>query len=522
MLAWMLYVIAVSLALGAAAFAAERAARLRAIPSRWLWTAAIIASLAMPAVMATVSIQLPSIASSPLPQKILALREVTSTRLSPVTWMNADAVRTTRSPSTDLLLRRCWLMASVTMLVVLAASAAHLSWRKRSWQRGTLAGAAVYLCTDVGPAVVGLLRPRIVVPEWLLQSAPTEQSAVIAHEQSHLQAHDPQLLTVALCLLVLMPWNLPLWWQLRRLRYAIEVDCDARVLKAGQDPGQYGETLIALGQRQSRFIGAVAAMSESKSFLEQRLQIMLRRPRKGWRVMATALGCLSLGLVGVAAEVGPPNAATSTDEPAVQVLDAAVLDRYVGAYQMAPSAVLAITRTGSQMFAQLSGQPRLEIFAQSETEFFYKVVKAQISFQTDAQDHTTALVLHQNGEDHRAARIDDATAQQISAALDARIQSQTATPGSERALRHLIDGIVTGNPPFAEMSPQLADATRQQLSRLQAAMAQLGAVQSVEFRGVGSQGWDIYDVRQEHGVSQWRIALGTDGIISGALVSTGP
>jgi hypothetical protein len=238
--------------------------------------------------------------------------------------------------------------------------------------------------------------------------------------------------------------------------------------------------------------------------------------------MAAALACLSLGLVAVAAEVGAPSAAASTDEPTVQVLDATVLDRYVGAYQMAPSAVLAITRAGDQMFAQLSGQPRLEIFAQSETEFFYKAVTAQISFQSDAQGHTTALVLHQNGRDYRAARIDDATAQQIGAALDARIQSQTATPGSERALRRLIDGIVTGKPPFAEMSPQLADATRHQLPHLQASMAQLGTVQSVEFRGVGNQGWDIYDVRQEHGVSQWRIALSADGVITGALVSTGP
>jgi hypothetical protein len=36
------------------------------------------------------------------------------------------------------------------------------------------------------------------------------------------------------------------WWQLHRLRYAIEVDCDARVLKSGLDTGQFGETLIGV------------------------------------------------------------------------------------------------------------------------------------------------------------------------------------------------------------------------------------------------------------------------------------
>jgi hypothetical protein len=522
MLAWMIYVIAVTLLLGAAAGAAERAARLRRASSRWFWTLAIIASLLLPTIIASVSIQLPSIVSSAVPQRMIALREVTSTRLSPLTWMNAEAVNAATSRSMDLLLRRFWVVVSTAMLIVLVASGAHLFWRKRRWNVGTVGGASVYLALDVGPAVVGLIRPRIVVPAWLTQSSAREQAAVIAHEQSHLDARDPALLTVALCLLVFMPWNLPLWWQLRRLRYAIEVDCDARVLKGGHDATQYGETLIAVGQRQSAFIGAVAAMSESKSFLEERIKIMLRKPGKGWRVAAAALGCLSLGLLVVAAEVGPPNATTSTEARVAIVLDSAVLDRYSGDYQLAPSAVLAVTREGNHLFAQLTGQRKAEIFAQSESEFYYKIVTAQISFESDAQGRTTGLVLHQNGVNITAPRIDTAVAQQIAAATTAKIQSQTATPGSEAALRRLIAGISTGKPNFAEMSPALADATRQQLPQLEASMTHLGAVQSVEFHGVGNQGWDIYDVKQEHGSSQWRIALDADGIITGALVTAGP
>jgi len=521
MLAWMIYIIAVTLLLGAAAGAAEQAARLRRAPSRWFWTLAIIASLLLPTIVASVSIQLPSIVSSAVPQKVIALREVTSTRLSPLTWMNAEAVNATTSRSMDLLLRRSWVVMSAAMLAVLVASGAHLFWRKRRWNLGTVGGVSVYVASDVGPAVVGLIRPRIVVPAWLIQSSAGEQAAVIAHEQSHLDARDPALLTVALCLLVFMPWNLPLWWQLRRLRYAIEVDCDARVLQGGHDATQYGETLIAIGQRQSAFVGAVAAMSESKSFLEERIKIMVRKPGKGWRV-AAALGCLSLALVAVAAEVGPPNATTLSETSVSITLDSTMLDRYAGDYQLAPSAVLAVTREGNQLFAQLTGQPKAEIFAHSESEFFYKIVNAQISFERDAQGRTTGLVLHQNGANMAAPRIDAAIAQKISAATAAKIQSQTATPGSEAALRRLIEGISTGRPNFAEMSPALADATRQQLPQLAAAMAHLGTVQSVEFRGVGNQGWDMYDVRQEHGSSQWRIALGADGIITGALVTAGP
>jgi hypothetical protein len=348
------------------------------------------------------------------------------------------------------------------------------------------------------------------------------QAAIISHEQSHLEARDPQLLTVALFLLVLMPWNLPLWWQLRRLRRAIEVDCDARVLKLGHDATHYGETLLMVGQRQSSFIGAVAAMSEPKSFLEERIKLMVRKPGNNWRVTAAVLGSLSLVLVAVAAEVGPPNAATPSGTRASIDLESAVLDRYTGDYQLAPTVVVTVTREGTQLFAQLTGQPKAEIFAQSESEFFYKIVKARISFETDSQGRTAGLVLHQNGRNMTAPRMDPAVAQQIAADISAKVQSQTPTPGSEAALRRLIEGIMAGKPNFAEMSPELAKATREQLPRMEATLKELGVVQSVEFRGVGSQGWDAYDVRQEHGLSRWKIELGANGIIAGALVQTAP
>jgi bla regulator protein BlaR1 len=262
-------------------------------------------------------------------------------------------------------------------------------------------------------------------------------------------------------------------------------------------------------------------VSESNSFLKERIKIMVRKPGKDWRVVA-ALASVSLALVAVAADVGPPNATTPSETSVSITLDSAVLDRYTGDYQLAPNAVLAVTRERNQLFAQLTGQPKAEIFAQSESEFFYKIVKAQISFERDAQGRTTGLVLHQNGANLAAPRIDAASAQKISAAAATKIHSQTATPGSEAALRRLIEGISTGKPNFAEMSPALADATRQQLPQLSALMTHLGTVQSIEFRGVGNQGWDMYDVRQEHGTSQWRIALGADGIVTGALVTAGP
>jgi Cache domain/BlaR1 peptidase M56 len=129
---------------------------------------------------------------------------------------------------------------------------------------------------------------------------------VIAHERSHLGAYDTQLLTIAVCLLACMPWNPMLWWQLRRLRLAIELDCDARVLSLGYAVARYSETLIAVGERQSASYTMAMARYGSKSFLEQRIRNMLRKKTRHARVWALALACIGVSLAVCAAEVAPP------------------------------------------------------------------------------------------------------------------------------------------------------------------------------------------------------------------------
>src|SRR5262252_2052615 len=87
-------------------------------------------------------------------------------------------------------------------------------------------------------------------------------------------------------------------------------------------------------------------------------------------------------------------------------LDPTLYDQYVGRYQLAPSMLLAVTRDGDHLFAQLTGQPKFEIFAEAEKEFFWKVVDAQLTFETDGTGKAVAAVLHQNGLNQRAARIE--------------------------------------------------------------------------------------------------------------------
>ena len=58
-----------------------------------------------------------------------------------------------------------------------------------------------------------------------------------------------------------------------------------------------------------------------------------------------------------------------------------------------------VTREGDQLMAQATGQPSFEVFPESETKFFLKVVDAQIDFIVDAAGVATGLVLHQGGRD---------------------------------------------------------------------------------------------------------------------------
>jgi hypothetical protein len=92
---------------------------------------------------------------------------------------------------------------------------------------------------------------------------------------------------------------------------------------------------------------------------------------------------------------------TSNQVPKERVaikVDPKLYDAYVGQYELAPGATLTIRRDGDKLRAQLTGQPSFQVFPESETDFFYKVVDAQLTFLKDPSGKVTELVLHQNGD----------------------------------------------------------------------------------------------------------------------------
>ena len=120
----------------------------------------------------------------------------------------------------------------------------------------------------------------------------------------------------------------------------------------------------------------------------------------------TAAGPDDIGrhlLDGESPLLAPPAPAKTRTEV---VVDPQLFDRYVGRYQLAPTVILSVTREDSHFFAQLTGQPRFEIFAEGPKDFFLKVVDAQLTFEVDAGGRATTAVLHQAGRDIRAVRIE--------------------------------------------------------------------------------------------------------------------
>lgn len=86
-------------------------------------------------------------------------------------------------------------------------------------------------------------------------------------------------------------------------------------------------------------------------------------------------------------------------------IDPKVFDPYVGEYEIAPEFVLSVFREGDTFWLQATGQSRAELFAESESSFFLKVVDAHLTFVRDASGAVTHLVLDQGSASREAKKI---------------------------------------------------------------------------------------------------------------------
>jgi TonB family protein len=189
-----------------------------------------------------------------------------------------------------------WGVASLGLLLVLAYGARRLGRASRRWSARSLDGHRVLLSDGIGPAVLGLRCPEIVIPPWVLELGAEDRRLILLHEAEHRNGRDPALLAAGLLAVAALPWNLPLWWGLRQLRDAVETDCDARVLaRTGGGLRSYARLLLDVGARPGVAMPLGAGFGERVTTIERRIRAMLGlQGKRGWRttLLRTAMAAV--------------------------------------------------------------------------------------------------------------------------------------------------------------------------------------------------------------------------------------
>ena len=310
----MFYSLVTAAFLGLAAAAAEAGLRAYGRSARWVWIVALVASIGLP----LLSVVAPDLrvagAGGSLVHDLVSgaeaalLPPLVGSMTAPQPW----------SAMLDGPLIALWGAMTVGLLSLLTWSALRLAGERRDWRRVSVGGATAWLSGDVGPAVVGIRAASIVMPAWVLELEHDVQRLISLHEEEHLRAGDLPLMIGGLFIVLLAPWNPALWWQLRRLRLAVEADCDDRVLRRGVDVLAYSSLLLEVGGRSSRHHLPALAFIKKTSSLARRIHLMTWKPRMR---LGRAIGAGALAVTfGVLACETTTVSIVETDTPEAQLV----------------------------------------------------------------------------------------------------------------------------------------------------------------------------------------------------------
>lgn len=317
MIEWIVYSLLTGVLVSGAALAVEWWLRSSGRSVRWVWVSAVGVTLSLPLLALLTGGRFPGgllrHGGASAPFRVLA------------EGVPADAVgravpgvleRVGAVVLGDAFVAGAWLVATLAAALWYAGVWRRLRRTSRTWRAARVAGRAVLVSRHGGPAAVGLLRPSIVVPEWLLDASEDAQRVVLLHESEHVRTRDHAVLALAPVPVILLPWNAALWWQLRRLRLAVELDCDRRVLASGVDVEKYASLLLEIAVRPRGHVLAAGLARPERRPLEARLLEMTRGPlpwRRARGFVALALAAL---LLAVACEADPPLTPASDTQPA--------------------------------------------------------------------------------------------------------------------------------------------------------------------------------------------------------------
>ena len=333
---FLLYVLITGTLLALAGSAAASALSRNGLPTRWAWFAAMLGTLVL-AVIAPRQ----RFAEVALVEQATGAASVAVTHAAQAP-STEDRLRSLRTTLDDIAVAAvaqleqrvpidamrygllAWAVVSTALLALFVLVNRRLDVARRRWPRHSVHGTSVRVAPSIGPAVIGLLRAEIVVPPSLLDRPEEEQRMILAHEREHVRAHDHLLLGGAWLTVISLPWHPAVWYLVNRIRLAIELDCDARVMRAGASPAQYGRLLIDMAAwRGTSRIGALA-LTDGISHLERRILAMRSTRSRHAAARGVVLAALGGLLVVVACEAKIP---TSTE---IAQMDVAGVQRSAG------------------------------------------------------------------------------------------------------------------------------------------------------------------------------------------------
>ncbi len=295
----LLHAVVVGGLLSGAAALIEGALRGAERPARFVWLLALAGTVSAPwwgPRLSSEVVTLPAATSAAVP-----VMEAAPAPAGPSVMARVGGLLATPVPALPWL----WLALGGVGIAVVGGGLVRLERRAARWPRTRIDGEEVSVSRDFGPALVGLVHPRTVVPRWAFGLARRELGLILRHERAHRAAGDGPTLAAGLLTAAACPWNPVVWWQFRRLRDAVELDCDRRLLRGGVSAPAYARVLVLVRLRAAAPGGATAALVESKSSLERRLKTMRAFP---WTRRKVALsGAVALGLVAVACETPAPS-----------------------------------------------------------------------------------------------------------------------------------------------------------------------------------------------------------------------
>ena len=303
MIAWMAYAALVAGIVAVGGLAMERLAAVMGQPRRIAWLVALTLAVVIP---------LTGGWRKPAPATVTAVEYGTTEFVGTGSasgedfWSAMPTLPVPESMASGRIALIAWGAGSLASLAVLAGVLAQVARGRRRWGRTRVHGAEVYVSRRFGPALVGVARPEVVIPAWVLDLEPGAREAIIRHEAEHARARDHLVLLCGGLVTAAFPWSPGIWWMYRRLRAAVELDCDQRVLASGIGVADYGDVLLGAGSRARGRWGFSPAMGQPESLLERRLKTMSETGKKLSGGYAALLVAVAAGALVVACDTPVP------------------------------------------------------------------------------------------------------------------------------------------------------------------------------------------------------------------------